>query len=618
MCGLIGLASPDFQFPPSWLSSACDTLVHRGPDASGEWWSDCGRVGLAHRRLSVLDTSPTGNQPMHLNALGLSIVFNGEIYNYRELRDSLSKQGFKFHSNSDTEVLLASYAQWGVDCLSKLNGMFAFALFDARRQSLFLARDRVGEKPLYYSHSNNRFCFGSELKSLMSIPNSSHYLNHEALDCFLGMGFVPGHHCILQGFYKLPPANAMTFNLVSGELSIWKYWELPNFDESINTSEFDLLNELDELLEDAVGRQLVADVPVGVLLSGGLDSSLVTSMAVRNSADVRTFTVGFPGHGRFDETQHARLVANYFCTNHTELTVESDSADLIPYLAKQLDEPIIDSSILPTFLVSRLVREHCTVALGGDGGDELFAGYNDYSALLRLSKRLKFIPHSMLTAMSRSSRLLPIGFKGRDLLQRLAVNLTYKLPFHSTYFDSCTRKRLLPVLCGEPSYADYIHNNRIPTQTDIIQRSTRMDFENYLAEDVLVKVDRSSMANSLEVRAPLLDYRIIEFAFRKVPSRLKATQNQKKILLKRLASRILPPQFDFHRKQGFSIPLSTWLKKGPYRDLFWDTLNSTDSIFDLKVIHELFSGQNKGYQNSERLFGLVMFEIWRKSYGIKL
>jgi len=375
-------------------------------------------------------------------------------------------------------------------------------------------------------------------------------------------------------------------------------------------------------MQDAVGRQLVADVPVGILLSGGVDSSLVTAMAVRHTRHVRTFTVGFPRQGKLDETPHARLIARHFGTEHIELMAEPATAGLMPHLAQQFDEPIVDSSMLPTFLVSKLVRQHCTVALGGDGGDELFGGYSEYSRLLwmqRWNTRLTSVPRRLLANAAR--RLLPVGFARRNVrtwLMAAGDDLTQGLPLLASYFDPATRRKLMQ---GQPGYrltAENIRRDRIPLRSDLLQRATRMDFCNYLAEDILVKVDRASMLNSLEVRAPLLDHRLIEFAFGRVPSYLKATVGDKKILLKRLASRVLPPEFDRQRKQGFSIPLAAWLKSGPFRDLFWDTLAGPGCMFDRRTVQALLKGQDRSLNNGERLFALVQFELWRSHYRVAL
>lgn len=624
MCGLVGITSTEPVADRIWLAAARDVMTHRGPDDAGEWWSDDHRAGLGHRRLSILDLSPLGHQPMRDEARGLTIAFNGEIYNYGELRNELRAQGFVFHSQSDTEVLLAAYAAWDQDCLARLNGVFAFALHDAARQTMLLARDRAGEKPLFYHFNQGVLYFASELKALMANRALPRRIDPVALDCYLAMGFVPGERCILQGYNKLPPAHALTFDLRNNAIRMWRYWAVPELsaEPAGGTDETALLDELEALLEDAVGRQLVADVPVGILLSGGVDSSLVTAMAVRRSRQVRTFSIGFPGHGKLDETPHARLIARHFGTEHTELMAEPATADLIPRLAWQFDEPIVDSSMIPTFLVSHLVRQHCTVALGGDGGDELFGGYLEYSRLLRMKRwtaRLPSTPSRVLGASA--ARLLPVGFARsnvRTWLMAVRDDLVQSLPLLASYFDPTTRRKLMQ---GHPGYrlvAEDIRRDRIPAQPDLLQRATRMDFTDYLAEDLLVKVDRASMLNSLEVRAPLLDYRLIEFAFGRVPTHLKATVSDKKILLKRLAARVLPPEFDRQRKQGFSIPIAEWLKCGRFRELFWDVLTDPGCLFDRRAVRGLLSGQDRGRSNGERLFALVQFELWRRHYGAVL
>lgn len=553
----------------------------------------------------------------------LCIVFNGEIYNFADLRNELAAKGHAFRTKSDTEVILAAYREWGTNCLARLNGTFAFALYDGRQRQLFMARDRAGEKPLFYAPAQGVLRFASELKALMADPALPRRLDAAALDCYLAMGYVPGERCMLQGVKKLPPAHALLFDLVSGQSRLWRYWQLPELSDSaakVEPDETGLLNELDGLLEAAVRRQLVADVPVGILLSGGVDSSLITAMAVRSPPKVKTFTIRFPGYGHYDETEHARLIARHFGTEHVELAAAETSVDLLPLLARGFDEPMADSSIIPTYLVSRLVREHCTVALGGDGGDELFAGYPHYNRLLWLQRKFDAIPQGLRLAAANSAQaLLPVGLKGRNWLQGLGADLRTGLPLIFSLFDRDTRRRLMARYGAWELVAERIREERIPSTADLLQRATRMDFGNYLAEDILVKVDRASMLNSLEVRAPLLDYRLTEFAFGKVPSRLKATAHGRKILLKKLAERILPREFDLQRKQGFSIPLASWLQSGPWKAFFHETLLGSESnVFNRVEMSKLLHGQAKGRANSERLFALVLFELWRREYQVSM
>ena len=623
MCGIIGIASALPILDRDWLIGGRDAMSHRGPDDCGDWWSADGRVGLGHRRLAIIDLSPLGHQPMADATGELRIVFNGEIYNFEDLRRELIAKGHGFRSGSDTEVILAAYREWGTNCLSRFNGMFAFALYDLRRDELFMARDRAGEKPLFYSSTSGGVRFASELKGLLADPTLPRRINGEALDCLLTMGFVPGNRCILRDIKKLPPAHAMIFSLKTSEVRLWRYWQLPQPASPgpiPAASEAELLDDLENILEDAVRRQLVADVSVGILLSGGVDSSLVTAMAVRAAPKVKTFTMRFPGYGRYDETSHARLIANHFGTEHVELEAADSHVDLLPLLARQFDEPIGDSSMIPTYLVSRLTREHCTVALGGDGGDELFGGYIHYSQLLKLRKMFARIPRALRLPIAHAAgMLLPIGFRGRNWLQNIGVDLKVSLPGSAPYFDRNARRKLMKQEDQWPLVAENIRLLSIPKDMDLLERATRCDFANYLAEDILVKVDRSSMLASLEVRAPMLDYRLVEFAFARVPSALKATVSQRKIILKKLATRVLPPEFNQHRKQGFSVPLASWLQRPSWREFFREVLSQSDHcVINKKLALEMLNGQVKGRTNSERLFALVMLELWRKEYRVSM
>jgi asparagine synthase (glutamine-hydrolysing) len=392
---------------------------------------------------------------------------------------------------------------------------------------------------------------------------------------------------------------------------VWQYWHLPEpppAEERVDESA--LLDELEGLLEGAVRRQSVADVPVGILLSGGVDSSLVTAMAVRQATKVRTFSVGFPGSAAHDESHHARAVAVHFGTEHFELQAEAVTAGLLPMLAKQFDEPVVDSSMIPTYLVTRLVRQHCTVALGGDGGDELFGGYRHYSRLLAMRDRAAFIPRFARRGIAAlATALLPVGTSGRNYAMQLGVDFDSGLPLLAGYFDPASRVRLLGSAAGRDARAEGVFRSRVPQAPDLLQRATRADFNDYLSEDILVKVDRSSMLNSLEVRAPLLG---------RVPSRLKVGAEGRKIMLQRLAKKVLPPSFDTARKQGFGIPIQDWLRQGELRGLFWDTLLDPGCAFDRREVKKLLSAQDRGLVNGERLFALVMFELWRKAYSVGL
>lgn len=621
MCGILGVVSRFATKNRDWLVDGCFAMSHRGPDDAGVWWSDNGRVGFAHRRLSIIDLSSAGHQPMTTADGKFTIVFNGEIYNFSDLRAELESKGHVFQSRSDTEVILAAYREWGAESVTRLNGMFAFAIYDGMAQTLFLARDRAGEKPLYYSLNDHEIRFASEIKGLLADPVFPRQIDPKALDCYLAMGVVPGESCILRGVKKIPPAHVLVYDIVKGTVRVRRYWRLPELDEKSCYEIMDqetMVGKLESLLENAVCRQLVSDVPIGILLSGGIDSSLVTAMAVRAIGGVKTFTVRLPNDGKYDETEHARLIARYFHTEHIELDASDISPDIVSLLACQFDEPIVDSSMVPTFLVSKLVRQYCVVALGGDGGDELFGGYAHYNRLLAMHKCNLFVPAAVRMLAARwSESVLPIGFRGRNILQEFKYDLNNSLPVNAKLFDRAMRVRLL----GQniiPSVAENFFAQRIPSVRSLLDRATRMDFENYLPEGILTKVDRASMLNSLEIRAPFLDHRIIEFAFGCVPPQFKATNTKRKILLKKLARRLLPAEFDLERKQGFSIPLGKWLNHGSWYECFHDVLLDSKCIFSKTAVIDLFNAPERRCKNSERLFSLVLFELWRQHYKVQM
>ncbi|PKL46604.1 MAG: asparagine synthase (glutamine-hydrolyzing) [Candidatus Riflebacteria bacterium HGW-Riflebacteria-2] len=621
MCGIYGQTGKAPFADTRALCSARDTMLHRGPDAAGEWLSSDRQVFLAHRRLSILDLSELANQPMSDASGQFVIVFNGEIYNYLDIRNELVELGYSFRSQSDTEVVLQSYRQWGRDCVSRFNGMFAFAIYDCSRQEIFLARDRAGEKPLYYSNHAGVFCFASELKAIMSRSDFTREIEPEALDCYLNFGYVPGELCILRHVSKLSPAHAMLYRRSDGLCRVWRYWSPPEAplvsEQASAVDEQALLEEFEEILCDSVKRQLVADVPVGVLLSGGIDSSLVTAMAVRSSNRVKTFNVRFPGYGSHDETEHARLVAGHFATDHIELAAGDTTPELLPRLAAQYDEPINDSSMIPTFLVCQLVRQHCTVALGGDGGDELFGGYPGYSYFSHMDELMVHVPTTLRRIIgSISEKFLPVGLKGRNWFMSADIDFSSEVPKSLLLFEKSARERLLPGL--HAGYAERLWRERTAFQTNLVERYTRTDFANYMAEDILVKVDRASMLNSIEMRAPFLDYRMIEFAYGKVPAFLKADARQKKIFLKKAARRLLPEKLDIQRKQGFSIPLQQWLRQPEWKNAIHDVLLASAGIFSRSEVKKLLRDSCSLINNAERLFALTLFELWRRHYGISL
>jgi asparagine synthase (glutamine-hydrolysing) len=613
MCGIVGYAGLD-PIPEDLLEKMSATLAHRGPDDSGSWIAPDRTVGYAHRRLAILDLSPGGHQPMADDAGRIHLAFNGEIYNHLDLRAELEADGFTFRSRSDTEVVIQAYRRWGEPFVERLNGMFVLALHDADRGEVFLARDRAGEKPLFLWRSPRRVVFASELKALFAFPDFPRRLAPEAVEHYFAYGYVPRDLCILDAVVKLAPGHIACFRPETGEWHERAYWDLPESAPDPRASAEDLEHELERLLEDAVRRQLAtSDVPVAVLLSGGIDSSLITAMAARARTNVKTFTVTFPLHQAFDEAPYARLVARHFGTDHQELTGDEPGIDLLPRLARQFDEPIADSSMIPTYLVSALVREHATVALGGDGGDELFGGYRHYTFVQRLARVRGSVPPALRKFVGLTAARMPARLRGRTYLA--SVNRAEEAAVHSNgYFDPAARRALLAAPSNGFRTPEELRATFGYGAHSLLQTAQRADFRSYLPDDILVKVDRASMLASVEVRAPFLDHRVIELAFGRVPDTLKAdAQGGRKLLLRRLAARLLPPELDLQRKQGFALPVEGWLR-GRHAGYVRDLLAEADPrLFRRETVAELV---NAGPVH--QLYALVMFELWRRAYDVTL
>lgn len=623
MCGIVGRLSQTPLEDRQQLRVMCETLQHRGPDDAGTWFSQDGRVGLANRRLAVIDLSAGSHQPMSDATGQLHITYNGEIYNFRELRRELEQRGHAFQSAGDTEVILESYRAWGVDCVSHFVGMFAFGLYDSRLRRLLLARDRAGEKPLFYFDSPAQFLFGSELKALMASPELPRRLDRDALDDYLAYGYVPGEHCILQGVCKLPQAHALTYDLETGTRYVWRYWDLPEPPGPIHATADELVNEMEQLLLDAVRRQLVADVPVGIMLSSGIDSGLVAALAARVGTEpIRTFTASFPGYGEFDEGPLAREISEHLGGQHTELVIEPTTVELMPELARQFDEPISDASMVPTFLVSRLIRQQATVALVGDGGDELFGGYTRYGWIERQERTRQMTPAPLRRWVgANAARWLPPGLRGRNYMLGLGADLAHSIAHVSLNFDAISRQRLL-MPAGTNGRAHSVPEavRAALCRPDLtpLQQATRVDFQTRLVDGYLVKVDRASMLTSLEIRAPWLDHRLIEFAFGRVPDRFKVAPRTSKILPRQLARRLLPGDIHLRRKRGFSPPLPAWFKQ-EWGSYMRGVLAEADPhLFNRHAIEHLLYLQAHGYSNFQRLFALTIFELWRRAYQIEL
>ncbi|MFN5600336.1 MAG: asparagine synthase (glutamine-hydrolyzing) [Gemmatimonas sp.] len=623
MCGIVG--SIGFREPinPELLNRQRDALSHRGPDSCGTWISSDQRVGLGHRRLAIVDLSDAGHQPMIHRHSGTVITFNGEIYNFRELRAELGHLGHRFVSGSDTEVILAAYAEWGADCVTRLQGMFAFALYDPGRSRLLLARDRAGEKPLFFHHSPALLAFASEAKALLCDPRISRTVKRASINEYLAYGYVTGENTMFADIHRLLPGHIMTIDVTSGECASTRYWTVPSLEQrATDVSPEEIEERTEALLTQAVSRQLMADVPVGVLLSGGVDSSLVTAIAAQTSAQrLRTFTARFPGHQEFDEGPYARMVADYLGTEHVELETPPATPELLLSLVAQFDDPIADSSMIPTYLVSREIRRHATVALGGDGGDELFGGYLRYPALIRHERLRRTIPRwARRLAMRIGDAVIPEGTRGRGTLESLAGDIGTSIANAGRIFRADERVQLSAAIRDLPASAlhspEQIRHVRFSDRLSPIQRATANDFTSYMVDDVLVKVDRASMLTSLEVRAPFLDVGVVNYAFGGVPDHLKVAEGARKIMLRLIGTKLLPPRLDLTRKQGFSIPLEAWMH-GAWRSLVDETCgDSRDGLVDQRALLAYQKLLKEGKPVGERMFTLLFLRLWERHYGI--
>jgi asparagine synthase (glutamine-hydrolysing) len=619
MCGIVGYAGRAGALTPDLLATMRDKIAHRGPDDKGIWSTADGSVLFGHRRLAILDLSPAGAQPMENPTRTTVVTFNGEIYNHEELREELGRAGARFKGRSDTEVLLAAYDAWGERCVERLRGMFAFAIFDRTRKTLFMARDRAGEKPLYWAMHRGGVVFASELKALLADPEFPRRLSPEGFAHYLSFGYVPGDKCILDGVHKLAPAHTLSWSLGDAAPVIRRYWDVPlaNADEGLSAEQ--LADELQQLLTLSVSEQLVADVPLAVLLSGGIDSSVVTAIAARASAHkVRTFTVTLPGFPQLDERRYARSVADFLGTEHVELPLDQSSVDLIQTLAAQYDEPLADSSMIPTYLLAKTVSQHCKVVLGGDGGDELFGGYLAYQAALRRERVQARLPSGVRSLVAAAARgLLPSGTKGRNTLMALQGGTAEGIAQSVVWTDQSDFASVSPWLArrsAEPAPSLW--------RRALVERARGLpgavmatDFRSYLPDDILVKVDRASMLCSLEVRAPFLDRRVIDFAYERVPNRLRVTAQERKILLKTLAKRLLPAELDFDRKQGFTIPISTWLTPQIVADWKRDCDPQIRAILSESAISRLVR-QRETASGEHSLYALMMLTLWMREYAI--
>lgn len=638
MCGFagfIGFKECSGTAVQTSLTSMGDALHHRGPDDYGLWMDADAQVALAHRRLSVIDLSAAGRQPMESASGRFVLVFNGEIYNHLGIRSSLM-QGLKsrsqqqrFRGHSDTETLLAALDSWGLErTLAQLNGMFAFALWDRKEQKLVLARDRMGEKPVYYGRSGSVFLFGSELKALAAHPAWQGQIDRDALAAFMRYGYVPAPASIYQGIYKLPTASYLVVSSheldVEGPICYWNLHSIASRGADNKTSETAFIDELDSLLADSVRLRMEADVPLGAFLSGGYDSSAVVAhMQAQRSSPIRTFSIGFTEAG-FDEAMHASLVAKHLGTDHSELYVTPREAmDVIPRLPIIYDEPFADSSQIPTFLVSHLARSQVTVSLSGDGGDELFAGYNRHLLGPRLWSRISLLPTSMrwVAAASLSLALrsgLICSSPRVPLLGEKLEKLHYAL-VATNGMDVYHRLRTAwpdsqALVLGAQQLAYEVNSDHdLLTNSAMREQMMLMDMQTYLPDDILTKVDRASMAASLEVRVPMLDHRLVEFAWR-VPDQFKVRNGQGKWLLRQMLYRYVPPTLLDRPKAGFAVPLSDWLR-GPLREWAESLLDvdrlRREGFLDPNLVRQCWSDHLSARRyNHDRIWCILMFQAW--------
>jgi len=639
MCGIAGVANLRGGIEPIKLDRMRDTLAHRGPDGAGSWISGDGQVGLSHRRLSILDLSAAGAQPMHSASGRYSISFNGEIYNFADLRKELEATGLRFVGHSDTEILLGACERWGViEALPRLAGMFAFAIWDAQESALHLARDRVGIKPLYYRHLDGELSFASELRPLVNWCGSLPPISKRGLNEYLRLGYVPGPLSIFEGVWKLPPGTYMTWR--AGQLSqpqaFWTFTgAVARGQAHTFVNEQDALAELERVLKVSVARHMVSDVPLGAFLSGGIDSSTVVAlMQAQSSCPIRTFSIGF-ANAAYDEAQHAARVAAHLGTDHTELYVtDADARAVIPYLPDTYDEPFADVSQIPTLLVSQLARNQVTVALSGDGGDELFAGYSRYifvSAFWRKLQRLPLGLRRMAAACLRypsvarwdalfkaAGPILPDSLQpslpGQKIHKIGAILPSASLlALHSRLVSQWATPQV--VLNAEWRGGDALWQDLLqedPTLTPPMQQAV-WDAQTYMVDDILTKVDRASMRFGLEARVPLLDHTVVETAWR-VPDAMKLRDGQGKWLLKQLLYRYVPQSLVDRPKMGFGVPIDAWLRDGlrdwaePYLD---ESRLRSEGYLDADVILQTWSQHQKGaIESGGPLWTVLMFQQW--------
>jgi asparagine synthase (glutamine-hydrolysing) len=635
VCGITGYLLRGRCLAPDTLARMTASLAHRGPDDEGTFIDEAAGVGLGHRRLSIIDLSAEGRQPMLSESGRYVVSFNGEIYNHQLLRSDLHSLGTQVRRQSDTAVLLAALDTWGLqDTLPRLIGIFAFALWDSVTRELHLVRDHVGVKPLYHGYVGDSLVFGSELRPLTLFPGFEAQIDRNALALLLRYNCIPAPFSIYRGVGKLGPGSVLTHG--AGGARVWQYWSARATAEAgvrspLILADGDAVDQLDDLLGDAVGLQMVADVPLGAFLSGGIDSSLVVALMQAQSArPVRTFAIGF--EGKFNEAPHARAVAAHLGTDHTEMYVTAaDAVDLVPSLPQMYDEPFADSSQLPTLLVSRLARRSVTVSLSGDGGDELFGGYNRHRVGERLWRRLARFPMPFRRATAAALHALPIGvvdsgvgflpargfgFENRIgyKLQKLADVMTAGSPvqLYGTLVSHWKDPAAVVLGAVEPA-TPATSEGAWPQLPTFTEQMLCLDLAGYLPDDILTKVDRASMNVALEARVPLLDPRVVEFAWR-LPLHQKLRNGTGKWVLREVLQRYVPRSLTDRPKSGFAVPLGTWLR-GPLRDWAESLLDARgleeDGFFRPSLVRQRWEEHVRGRRDwAEHLWDVLMFQAW--------
>jgi asparagine synthase (glutamine-hydrolysing) len=628
MCGISGFADFNRKSDKNILQQMNRTLQHRGPDGEGYGMYNLENVtvGLGHRRLSIIDLTAAGSQPQTYKSL--HITYNGEIYNYAEIKNELIDKGHQFNSHSDTEVILHAYSEWGSRALHKFIGMFAFVIYDDAEQKIFACRDRAGVKPFFYYFKDRLFLFGSELKALVAHPAFKKEINIDAVAAFLQYGYVPTPHCIFNNAHKLKPGHFLTVDLQKQEYKTEQYW---NVYDAYNkpTLKIDLpeaITETEKLLTSAFQYRMVSDVPVGVFLSGGYDSACVTAILQKNNTEkIKTFTIGVPDAG-LNEAPFAKEIAKHLGTDHTEYyCTEKEALEIVPQLPFFYDEPFADSSAIPTTLVSRIAREKVTVALSADAGDEIFAGYNRYDYMLRYGKKLQRIPGFMRNAAVSLMNVIPadaIPVMNKKYLfhsryEKLKGLL--KDPSEKKFFKGMSQQldeKSVSKLFGKkiPDLVTAFDSTELnPENFSILNYMMAIDYQTYLLDDILQKVDRAGMSVSLEGREPFLDHRIIEWAAQ-LPMQYKYNNGNKKFIIKQIVHKYIPEQMMDRPKMGFGIPIASWLQKDlkPFVDCYFDeAFISRQNIFNNGEIQRIKKSFYEGKaERAEKIWFILMFQMW--------